>query len=150
MGNFTHPILENQVYFITTSTKNREKTFSKPENANIVLEILEELRKVGAAKIYAFVIMPDHLHLIVKPEKESLAMIVQRIKGKSARLINQREDRNGILWQREYYERAIRDEADLEEKYGYIIYNPVKSGLAKESEDYPFSSAALKEMVDSP
>jgi len=128
----------------------RGKVFASNENARIILEIFEEIRKSDAAKIFAFVIMPDHLHLIVKPEKEPLAKIMQKIKGKTSRLINQRESTNGGLWQKEYFERVIRDEKDLEEKYRYIIYNPVKNGLTETPEEYPFSSAALTEMVDKP
>jgi REP element-mobilizing transposase RayT len=120
------------------------------ENALLMLGIFEEVRKTDAAKIFAFVIMPDHLHLILKPEKESLSKIMQKIKGKSSRLINQRENTNGVLWQKEYHERAIRDEEDLNEKYQYVIYNPVKQGLAETPEAYPYSSAALREMVDEP
>ncbi len=112
------------------------------------MKILQEIRERGAAKIYAFVLMPDHLHILLKPEAEPLGKIMQRIKGKAARLINQKEGKEGALWQREYYERAIRDESDLEEKYNYIVYNPVKDGLAEKPEDYPYSSAALKDMVD--
>ncbi len=120
------------------------------ENARLVLNILEEIRKTGMAKIYAFAIMPDHLHLILKPEKEPLSKIMQKIKGKSSRLINLRENAKGELWQKEYYERAIRDEKDLMEKYHYIIYNPVKEGLAQSPEEYPYSSENLKEMIDEP
>lgn len=65
-------------------------------------------------------------------------------------MINQRENRSGVLWQKEYYERAVRDEKDLREKYDYIIFNPVKSGLAERPEDYPHSSEFRKDMVDSP
>ena len=128
----------------------RRKVFASNENARVMLKIFEEIRKAGAAKIYAFVIMPDHLHLILKPESEPLPRIMQKVKGKSSRLINQRESTNGGLWQKEYFERAIRDEKDLEEKYRYIIYNPVKNGLTETPEEYPFSSAALTEMVDKP
>jgi len=150
MGNLSHLLLENQVYFVTTTTKGRRELFSTEESVRFILDILEELRNGGAAKIYAFVIMPDHLHLILKPEKESLSKIMQKIKGKSSRLINQMENTIGNLWQKEYYERAIRDEKDLTEKYNYIIYNPVKSGLSKSPEEYPYSSEMLKEMVDEP
>jgi len=149
MGNFSHLILDNQLYFITATTKGRRGIFSRAENAETMLKILQEIRERGAAKIYAFVLMPDHLHILLKPEAEPLAKIMQRIKGKAARLINQKEGKEGALWQREYYERAIRDESDLEEKYNYIVYNPVKGGLAEKPEDYPYSSAALKDMVDS-
>ncbi|MCI0330785.1 MAG: transposase [candidate division Zixibacteria bacterium] len=143
-------ILDNQIYFITTTTRERDKVFTSDENSRVMLKIFEEIRESGAAKISAFVIMPDHLHLVVKPEKKSLDKIMQKIKGKSSRLINQLRNRNGGLWQREYFERAIRDEKDLEEKYQYIVYNPVKEGLAERPEEYPYSSAALKEMVDEP
>ena len=63
-------------------------------------------------------------------------------------MINQREKRSGVLWQAEYYERAVRDEKDFCEKHNYIVYNPVKTGLAKNPKGYPYSSESHKEMVD--
>ena len=51
---------------------------------------------------------------------------------------------------KEYYERAIRNEKDLMEKYRYIINNPVKEGLSQTPEEYQYSSACLTELVDKP
>jgi len=150
VSNFTHPLLDNQVYFVTTTTRNRSRVFAVEENAWLLLNILGEIRETESAKIYAFVVMPDHLHLIIKPEKESLPKVMRKIKGKSARLINQRESRKGELWQKEYFERAVRTLNDLREKYHYIIYNPVKEGLVQMPEEYPYSSEKLKEMIDEP
>ena len=148
MSNFSHPILDNQVYFITTTSSGRRKVFVIEKNARLLFNVIGEIRETALAKIYAFVIMPDHLHLIIKPEKEPLSKVMQKIKGKSARLINLRENTSGEVWQKEYYERVVRDEKDLTEKYQYIIYNPVKEGLSQTPEEYPYSSAALSEMVD--
>jgi len=79
VSNFSHPILENQIYFITSTIHKRRRVFASMENALLMLGIFEEVRKTDAAKIFAFVIMPDHLHLILKPEKESLSKIMQKI-----------------------------------------------------------------------
>ena|SRR5947209_2419597 len=90
------------------------------------------------------VAMPDHIHLLLRPrEKEpghwhNLAEILKRIKGSSARRINLLLGRSGTVWREEYFDRMIRDENELLEKWSYIWNNPLKKGLANSFEEYPF------------
>jgi REP element-mobilizing transposase RayT len=92
--------------------------------------------------IYAYVIMPDHVHLMIKPLKGNrLAKIMNQIKGVSSRKINALLKQSGNLWQKGFHDFTIYEEKKFKEKFNYIHYNPVKWKLAEFAEDYPFSSA---------
>ncbi|MCI0329616.1 MAG: transposase [candidate division Zixibacteria bacterium] len=148
MARLKHIIEEELVYFITTTTRGRQELFLNGSLTEILLSVLKELRECQSCEIYAFVIMPDHLHLIIKPNELSLPGIMKKLKGKSARLINQSLKASGPVWQERYYEHAIRDEGDFQRKVQYVLYNPVTAGLSKEPEEYPYSSAHRSELVD--
>jgi REP element-mobilizing transposase RayT len=104
--------------------------------------------------IHAYVVMADHTHAIVQPlprvndplcwcdyhEFYPLEEIVGKIKGRSGRLINQRNAQAGPLWQRESYDRSIRSERDLEETIDYLHHNPVRWKLVDSPEQYRWSS----------
>ena len=76
--------------------------------------------------------MPDHLHLLIKPNPGvELSRITKGIKGVTARKINERRKIRGNLWQDESFDRIIRSQEELDEKIKYMLNNPVKRGLAK-------------------
>jgi len=94
--------------------------------------------------LYCYTIMPNHVHLLLKPiQKEqksvSLADIVKTIKGRSARSINQIFGTSGPVWAREYYDYWVRDEQEFNNIIDYIRYNPVKAKLVKEAKDWPWT-----------
>ncbi len=104
--------------------------------------------------IHAYVVMPEHAHVVVQPLPRvndplvwcdyrvffPLERTLGRMKGRSARFINQRSGRSGALWQGESYDRTIRDERDLEETVDYIHHNPVRRKLVEVPEQYDWSS----------
>ncbi len=68
--------------------------------------------------------MPNHVHLLFKPLM-ALSKVMQRIKGKSAKLINTYMKRQGQFWFAGYYDKLIRDEAHFLQVYDYIKHNPL-------------------------
>jgi putative transposase len=140
---------ENVIYFITFDTYN--KAILDMEERNTVFNhIIEGNNKYYM--LFACVIMPDHVHLIIQPVKEyNLSRIMQGIKGFSARKINlYRNSRTSILacpcpkrrenrvWLHESFDRIIRNEDELIQKINYIMNNPIKKGLVERLADYPF------------
>ena len=75
-------------------------------------------------ELAAFSIMPNHVHLLLKPN-EQLAMLMQKIKGPSSRFINQMLSRKGKFWSADYYDKAIRNEKHFSVVYKYIKQNPL-------------------------
>ncbi len=92
--------------------------------------------------MYAFVIMPDHLHLLFCPwldkagERISLAEIMSGIKGPSAHRINKLLDRRGRVWEEEYFDHGLRKSESVDAKVAYIAENPQRAGLVDSYSDY--------------
>jgi REP element-mobilizing transposase RayT len=100
-----------------------------PRNAKIVANALLHFDK-ERYELDAFVVMPNHLHVLVKLFSEHpLEQIVKSWKGFTAQLINRRESRTGPLWQSEYWDRLIRTPEHFAKCAEYIALNPAKAGL---------------------
>jgi len=99
--------------------------------------------------VKAWVIMPNHAHVMLRPyDGHSLAGIMKRVKGISARKINLLLGQSGTVWQSDYFDRYIRDEDDFKRKLLYIEENPVKAGLVKDAGSWRFSSAYQPQGLD--
>lgn len=95
--------------------------------ADVMLQDDGQLQELGC-----YVLMPNHIHAVVRPmapANSSLEDILQRWKGRSSFRINRHLKRNGTLWQRESYDRIIRDEEHLYRTIQYIGRNPRLAGL---------------------
>lgn len=78
----------------------------------------------------AWCVMPNHVHAVITPgDRWQLDTIVHSWKSYSARMANRLLQRHGTFWQREYFDRIIRDEKDLAGCIGYVLENPTKAGL---------------------
>ena len=75
-------------------------------------------------KLYSFAIMPNHIHILLLP-KNSLSNIMKKLKGKSARLLNEHMNRSGKFWAREYYDKIIKDDIQFKNTMNYILNNPI-------------------------
>jgi alanyl-tRNA synthetase/REP element-mobilizing transposase RayT len=141
-------------YMVTFTTLDRD-ILSEAERS-IVLESILHARKLGQIHLYAACVMPDHVHLLIEPQVKSydpdsnpifftLSEILQPIKSvsshqilKERRRVLQNENIKH-LWEKESFDRLIRSESDLIEKYDYIIGNPVADKLVTQAKDYAWS-----------
>jgi REP element-mobilizing transposase RayT len=139
--NLPHWELNGSTYFITIRVDaNVGKPFSSPELASFMVSTLYRNDK-SHYDLQAFVIMPDHLHIIIKPLfGKKLQEIKKILKGSSSYQINKMLNRTGKFWQTENFDHLIRDGLNLQQKWEYIKDNPVKAKLVSKPEDYPFSS----------
>ncbi len=97
----------------------------------------------GKYRLIAWVIMPNHLHFLFVPINDnSLSSIMHSIKSYTANEANKLLSRSGKFWQKEYFDRYIRDDDHFSNVVNYIAMNPVKSGLCKNASDWQFSSAS--------
>ena len=129
---------ELRTYFITTVTANRRRLFQVEQNALLLIEILQEQRKKNRLKLHAFVVMPDHIHLLLTPEPEiSLEKAMQYIKGAFSFRLKSKLD----VWERSFTNHRIIDTHDYTTHLTYIHQNPIRANLASEPSLYPHSSA---------
>ncbi|MGH8051733.1 MAG: REP-associated tyrosine transposase [Arenimonas sp.] len=130
-----------QIYSITSVCINREKLFSDYANARLAVKALNSKQLWPDAKCLAWVVMPDHMHVLIElGDKEPLPLAVQRIKSLIAIAINQERNLRRPIWQRGYFDHAIRKDEDVWFAARYILNNPVRAGLAVNIGDYPYWS----------
>jgi REP element-mobilizing transposase RayT len=102
--------------------------------------IVFDALQAGAGEFYslvATVVMPDHVHAILKPrEGLDLRRIMKGTKGSTARLINLERGVRGTVWLDESFDRIIRDQEELDEKLNYMLNNPAKHGLVEDGWKY--------------
>jgi putative transposase len=127
-------------YFVTSATYNRRRLFQSPQNATLFLETLQHYRREGHYKLFAFVVMPDHVHLILTPQQTALERIMQLIKGGFSHEIASKLP----VWQRGFTDHRIRNREEFQTRLVYLHDNPVRARLAQRPEDYEFSSAYRK------
>lgn len=96
-------------------------------------------------RLHAWVVMPNHVHVLVTPVgANGLSEILHSWKSYTASQVNRLLARRGELWQRESFDRYIRDEEHFVAAAEYIESNPVKAGLCSRPEQWPFGSAAAR------
>ncbi|MHB9032185.1 MAG: REP-associated tyrosine transposase [Anaerolineae bacterium] len=114
---------------------------------------LEQVILYNDTKSYsllAWVIMPNHVHILVRCyEGTSLAVVIDGWKKFSALAINHALGRTGSLWQRDYFDRYIRNDSHLFSAVTYVHNNPVMAGLVKNANNWPFGSAIRVDTIDS-
>jgi len=128
-------------YFVTSVTYKRKPIFTIAKVNDIFLLTVEYLKLALDYKIFAYCVMPDHIHIIIQPCGEyDLSYIMKMIKGGFARRYNKLNVSGGAVWQRKFYEETIRNEAMLFSKIEYIHNNPLKANLASCLENFSYSS----------
>jgi len=93
-------------------------------------------------------VMPNHVHLLIRRQASdySLREILQRFKGRSARWVNQELKRTGRLWQQDWFDRWMRNEAELRKTIAYIRNNPVKARIVDQWQAYPWRISSELEL----
>lgn len=109
-----------------------------------VASVVEEILLAGDGKNFqleAWVIMPNHVHLVVNVWDVPLSKLLNSWKGKSARAVNRILKRNGPFWGREYFDTLIRNDEHFGRAVRYIENNPVKAGFVTDTMNWPWGSA---------
>ncbi len=136
---------EIRTYFITAVTASRRRLFQVEQNATLFLEVLEEQRTKKRIQLHAFVIMHDHVHLLLTPAPDiSLEKTMQFIKGAFSFRLKSKLS----VWERSYDSRRITDAHDYTTHTTYIHQNPLRTRLASAPELYLFSSANTGHLQD--
>ncbi len=149
MSRLTRRVRQSGVYFVTTETWQRRQLFLKPEPAKIVLEQLLECRDKGFYRLHAFVLMPEHSHILITPsEAASLEKAIMMIKGGSSYRIKKELLYGFPIWMKSYHDRWIRDAHEYRIRKQYIELNPVKAQLAQKAADHCWGSASGQFRLD--
>ncbi len=142
MGKLRHRTVPGCTYFVTTKAWDNRSLFQVAQTAEIVVEILLRHRAAGAYLLHEFVLMPDHLHLLLTPGMTTtLEKVMQLIKGGSSYEIHKRRGHRAEVWQPGFHEWTVRDAQDFASRGTYIRMNPVAAKLVEAPEMWPYGSA---------
>ena len=127
-----------QAHFITFGCWHRRQNLSDAEAKQAFLAALERIRRSFQLRVYGYVVMPDHVHLLLsEPKLKTLADALKSLKqGVARRFI----DSAPHFWQHRYYDFNVRTNDQFYEKLRYIHRNPVRKELCMRPEDWEWSS----------
>jgi len=129
--------LKPQTYALTTIAHQRRRVFQPTTIAELFITTLFRYRDAGKFHLHTFVVMPDHVHILLTPAPDmAIERCTQLIKGGFS--FAARKDHPGEIWQEGYHAHRITDADDLRNQTAYILNNPTKKRLV----DYPWVSSA--------
>ncbi len=133
-GRYSSP---GQCYLVTTVTAGRQPWFVDFMLARCVITEMRHTHTTGKVHSLAWVLTPDHLHWLFQlGDACTLAEAMHSFKGRAARAINLRGGRQRSIWQRGFYDRALRAEDDVRGAARYLAANPLRAGLVAQLGDY--------------
>lgn len=133
---------ESGIYHIMLRGINRQQIFEDAEDCFKFLEILKEYKTVSEYNIYAYCLMGNHIHLLLKEGAESLEQIFKRVCGKFVYWYNAKYQRSGHLFQDRFKSEPVDTQEYLQTVIRYIHQNPLKAKMCKHISDYAYSSYA--------
>ena len=144
MSNYRRAKIAGGTFFFTVVTHDRTPYFADESAIQILRAAFAKVKTARPFEIEAIVVMPDHLHCIwrLPTGDDDYSGRWREIKKIASRQLdpvtNLRNKRP--VWQRRFWEHAIRDQEDCRRHMDYVHYNPVKHGLARRPIDWPWSS----------
>ena len=142
MARIARVVVEGMPHHITQRGNRRQKTFFSDEDYIAYIALMSEWCRKHAVDIWAYCLMPNHIHLIAVPEKkENLRLAIGEAHRRYTRRINFREGWRGHLWQ-ERFSSFVMDAHYLPACTRYIENNPVRANLVRYAEKWRWSSAS--------
>jgi RecG-like helicase/REP element-mobilizing transposase RayT len=142
------------IYAVTIATRHRRCL--SPQARTVVLNAWRHFHN-ARYELFAICVMPDHVHALFQPWPQneapgdeakfwSLTELMRSLKSFTAREINRTEGKTGAVWEKETFDRYIRSDRDLAEKFHYILRNPWDVGVARQNEEYSWVWTPQDEM----
>ena len=139
MSRLRRLVVSDRFFFVTCRVYRPRRNLNEAE-LECLAAVVRERRKVQQFLLTAWVFLPDHWHAIIFPRSPlTVSRVMESIKVAATRLINARRGERGVLLQGRFFDRALRTVKEYYEKVEYIHLNPVRAGLVKRAEDWPWS-----------
>ena len=132
----------SQTYHAMIRGIDRQQIFEDEEDYTTFIKILEDVQQKSKFELYAYCLMGNHVHLMIKEGEENIETIFKRIGEKYVYYYNTKYERIGHLFQDRFKSEPIDTESYFNVALRYIHQNPVKAGICPIVEDYPYSSYA--------
>ncbi len=141
MARLPRLTLPGYAHHVILRGNNRQAIFSTPADYRFLLTLLIENAKKFEVAIHAYVLMSNHLHLLLTPATaDGLPRMMQAVGRTYVRYFNRTQQRTGTLWEGRYRSTLIQTDRYLLSCMAYIDLNPVRAGLVALPQDYPWSS----------
>ena len=131
---------ESGIYHIMLRGINRQRIFEDDEDRKCFIETLQRYKEKSGYTIYAYCLMDNHIHLLMKEGAEPLGMVFKRIAGSYVYWYNWKYGRSGHLFQDRFKSEPVEDDAYFITVLRYIHQNPVKANICQRAEHYEYSS----------
>ncbi len=128
------------IYHIMLRGINQQSIFEDVEDYLKFLEILEKYKPICQYKVFAYCLMSNHIHLLLKIEDVELDLTMKRLAGSYAQWYNWKYYRKGHVFQDRFRSEPIEEDSYFLTVLRYIHQNPIKAGLARLLEEYQFCS----------
>ena len=129
----------DRFFFVTTNLARGTKALT-PVECDLILDVLSAQGKFGEFFLFGYVVMPDHVHLLLHPHNKDIVQIMRNFKSKTGYGILRARGGHGTFWQERYFDAIIRRVRNFWEKLQYMHRNPVEAGLVGKMEDWRWSS----------
>ena len=140
MSRLRRRFLSDRYFFLTVRLLNWRARLRDADFHQLALA-LNRARRSHPFYLTAWVFLPDHWHAIISPPYPlTISQVMKSVKISSTILINRRRSERSELWQARFFDRALRTVKEYNDKVEYIHLNPVKAGLVRRPEDWPWSS----------
>lgn len=140
MSRLARVVLPGYPHHVTQRGSRKQRTFFKDGDYRLFLGMLARRKRDVSVEVWAYCLMPNHVHYVVVPSSEhSLSKLFRTVHRDYARKINRREGWRGHLWQERFFSVPM-DEAHLVSAVRYVELNPVRAGLCEHPADWPWSS----------
>ncbi len=137
----------HDAYYITASTLQKKCLLQSDRMAGLLVDVLYHYRREKKYLLHEFVVMPNHFHLILTPEV-TLERALQFIKGGFSFRAGRELGVRDTIWQTSFYDHRLRDAGEYLRVRDYIHQNPVKAGLVRSAEEFPYGSANPRWVLD--
>ena len=140
MPKFPRLVVPDYPHHITQRGIRRQRTFFDDSDYAAYVDLIKNLKTAAGVEIWAYCLMPNHVHVIAVPKaKQSLARLFGTAHHRYAKRVNAIHDWRGHLWQERFYS-VVMDESHTLAAMRYVEMNPVRAGLCKRAEEWPWSS----------
>ena len=140
MPKFPRLVVPGYPHHVTQRGIRRQQTFFDDSDYKAYVDLIKELKAVVGVDIWAYCLMPNHIHMIAIPNtKQGLARLFGVAHHRYAMRVNALHNWRGHLWQERFYS-VVMDETHTLAAMRYVELNPVRAGLCKRADDWPWSS----------
>ena len=130
----------SNIYHVMIRGINRQNIFEEDDDRLCFMKILSHCKEISGFRLYAFVLMSNHIHLLIEPAGEPLNTVLTRIETRYAMWYNRKYLRTGYLFQNRYRSEAVETDQYFKTVLRYILQNPMKAGMESRPGTYRWSS----------